>query len=171
VISVMPVTGEVVDTSEPDGGIALADIAHCLALINRWHGSTLEFYSVAQHCVLGLQFCTTDEIRRCFLLHEGGEVACGDIASPLRTASYDRTEGRVLRAVAERYELPWPLPDEVFVIDKRMAATERDQLLHPSARKHIALEAKPYRKLKIEPWTPARSRREWILAAARLGLE
>ena len=58
-----------------------------------------------------------------------------------------------------------------LVCDQIALATERDQLLHPAARKHIALEAKPYRKLKIEPWTPARSRREWILAAARLGLE
>ncbi len=171
-IATGPVSGAKLDTDAPDvSRFTIEDIAHALSHLCRWHGSTLSFYSVAEQCVRGLEFMPDEDAERCWLMHESAEaLALADIPSPLRTASFNWTEARILRAVVEKYGLVWPFPEIVKEIDSRMAATEAAQLLHPNARAHLKLTAKPIRELVIEPWSPARARKEWLREATRLGI-
>lgn len=169
-IGVAPVSGTIVDTAALKlAGLELADVWHAYARIERWHGSALgQGWTVADHVLAGMPFAERAGVAAHWLLHEAAEaIALGDIASPMRTASYNRAEDRILRAALEHFGLSWPMPDEVKIVDKRMAATEL-RLLHPRARRAIRMEAQPYRSLELRHRSRAAAERELARAAARL---
>lgn len=167
-IAVGPVTGTLLHTDAPEG-IPLVDIAHCLSQLCRWHGSTVDFYSVAQHCVIGSRMFQDEELAKHFLLHESGEAVVADIPSPLRSAGFTRLEDRVLRKVLEHHGLGWPQPSEIKEMDKRMAATEAKQLLHHDAARLLGFRQKPL-QIEISPWAPRRARKAFLARARELGL-
>ncbi|KKL16766.1 hypothetical protein LCGC14_2492310, partial [marine sediment metagenome] len=63
---------------------------------------------------------------------------------------YKELENRILRAVAIKFDLPWPPPPEIKEADNRLLATEKRDLFPP--------EPAPWRELpdaydfKIEAW-------------------
>lgn len=82
-------SGQAVDTLavEPSK-VRIEDVAHALALKNRFTGHTRFPYSVAQHCILGagaLRFeGASTATQLAFLLHELSEVYLPDVSGPLK---------------------------------------------------------------------------------------
>lgn len=85
------VSGRLVDLAAPvPEGITIRDIAHHLALINRFTGATALPYSVAQHsCVVAKIAEQADRhplLALQALLHDAHEAYTGDISTPMKAA-------------------------------------------------------------------------------------
>jgi hypothetical protein len=126
-------TGLAFEPLDPDPSlIRLADVAHSLALTCRFNGHTTEFYSVAQHSVIVSEI--VPEVDAVWgLLHDAAEAYIGDMIRPLKQQipHYRSIEERVARAVAKRFELPWPIPTSVHLADNIVLATEKRDLMAP----------------------------------------
>ena len=110
--------------------IHIEDIAHSLALQCRFKGHVKDFYSVGDHCLFVLSKANH---KLWGLMHEAAETYMSDIITPFkyhwRWRSYlKRMENRILKVVAKKYNLPWPIPKEIHEIDQRMWATEQRDL-------------------------------------------
>jgi hypothetical protein len=77
-------SGQALDPFDPDPkAIRFADIAHGLALTNRFAGQSKAPYSVAQHCVVG-SWLIDSKFALPFLMHELGEVYLGDVITQVK---------------------------------------------------------------------------------------
>lgn len=88
------------------GSISLHDIAHSLALINRFNGHTVRPISVAEHSI-GVALMVPAEHRLGALLHDAAEAFVGDMAAPLKKLcpGFVEIEELAHKAVAERFGL------------------------------------------------------------------
>jgi hypothetical protein len=130
--------------------LCLEDIAHSLARLCRFNGHTVEFYSVAQHAAeMSLQAMEDRlprEVCRWCLLHDAAEAYVTDVPRPIKAGlgwqlqgdacgeepyflSFAAVELVVMRAIAEKFSLPWPMPPVVAEYDLRMLVTEKRDLL------------------------------------------
>jgi hypothetical protein len=116
--------------------ICIEDIAHHLALENRFGGATILPYSVAEHSI---EMCklAPEELKLEALLHDAEEAYYKDLPTPLKrlirdeiaTNLWDRTIHWFRGILAEKYKLS---RDEYHLIKEmnlRMALTERNILL------------------------------------------
>lgn len=108
----------------------MVDIAHALSNKCRFAGHTREFYSVAQHAVLVSQHLP-QELKLWGLLHDAGEAYFADIPNPIKREYelFSEIEDPIMRVVAEKFNLVWPMPSEVKHYDLVMLATEARDLL------------------------------------------
>lgn len=109
--------------------IELRDVAHSLANQCRFTGHTSEFYSVAEHSVrvsLMLEYDPT--LAMWGLMHDASEAYLTDLAAPVKRSpimvNYRVAESALMRQVAQRFSLPYPIPDEVKHADAVMLHTE-----------------------------------------------
>lgn len=117
--------------------VRIEDIAHALSHQCRFSGHTREHYSVAEHSVRVSElleewrFDVTSQLWG--LLHDASEAYLVDLPSPLKVtpafASYRLAEDRLMRAIAARFDLPWPEPQEVRAADGVLLATEARDLM------------------------------------------
>jgi len=78
--TILTYTGRIFDFWEPTlEMICIDDIAHALALINRYNGHTHTPYSVAEHCER-MSYLPGDPLVN--LLHDAAEAYIGDVPSP-----------------------------------------------------------------------------------------
>lgn len=156
--------------------VAVEDIAHALAMQCRYSGHTLWHYSVAQHSVLCSKAIEGgSELKFEALMHDASEAYLQDMARPLKKdpyvgQAYRGAEKRVQRVLADVFDLAWPEPPEVKVIDTRILHDERTALL-PRARVgrwSPEIEAMDGLGVRIERWTPVRAEREFLLRYERL---
>lgn len=105
--------------------LRLEDIAHALALTNRYGGHSPFPWSVAQHSLL-VAALLPEEQALWGLLHDAAEAYVGDMIAPLkvRLAPYRSIDDHVMRQVATAYNLPWPAPPEVHEADLTVGAAE-----------------------------------------------
>jgi len=110
--------------------IDIGDIAHSLSLLCRFNGHCREFYSVAEHSLRVSRLCAPEQALW-GLLHDAAEAYFGDIPRPVKAQfpAVADMEERLLRAVAERFALPWPPPAAVREADERLLATEARDLM------------------------------------------
>ena len=110
----------------------LVDIAHALSLLCRFNGHCRTFYSVAEHCVR-VSRALPDELALWGLLHDSAEAYLSDLPRPvkLEIPYFVEIEERLLRLVARRFELVWPMPPSVAEADTRLLATEARDLMAP----------------------------------------
>lgn len=94
---IMTYTGKVFDFWMPNAKqICIEDIAHALALTNRYGGHTREPYSVAEHCIRASYIPGDDsEYSLGILLHDAAEAYVGDIASPQKQALWWKEQSKV----------------------------------------------------------------------------
>jgi uncharacterized protein len=107
--------------------ICIEDIAHALSNICRFTGHCREFYSVAQHSVFVSSYvCGENSLWG--LLHDASEAYLCDIARPIKTSTgmeeYCQIEQTLMQVIAEKFELPWPIPEEVKQVDNEFLMTE-----------------------------------------------
>jgi hypothetical protein len=136
-------TGRAFDLLEPTPDmVCIEDIAHHLALINRFTGATREPYSVAQHSVL----CSTivsERLALTALLHDAAEAYCTDLSRPMKEAmrsvhgfdAYKLISERVEQAIGDKFGVELVhLADEVKHADMSMLGAERVHLHHSAPR-------------------------------------
>ena len=114
--------------------IDIKDIAHSLSMQCRFNGHCLSFYSVAEHSVRVSNICPA-EYKLWGLLHDAGEAYASDIPRPIKCQidGYDSIEESILKIVAAKYNLCWPVPPEVLEADNIILATEARDIMssHP----------------------------------------
>lgn len=127
--------------------VKIEDIAASLAKTCRFTGHTKRFYSVAQHCVMGVRAGRgaglNDHDLLHVLLHDAAEAYLGDVSKPLKSLlpDYKKLEAISERVIAARYGLTFPWPAFVKQIDDRLLVTEQRDLM-PRGERYIDVE--PY---------------------------
>jgi hypothetical protein len=141
--------------------IDVVDIAHALSQLCRFGGHCRVFYSVAEHCVRASRI-VAPELRLWALLHDAAEAYLADVPRPLkqRIPEYHGHEDRLLKRIAQRFRLPWPIPAAVFDADDRMLATEARDLMAPPPAPW-GLTAQPLAET-IVPWTAVAAERAFL---------
>lgn len=166
--SIQLISGEYFDFANPDKcKFKPYDIAHALSKVARCNGHTLgdDAYVVGQHCVHAHDQAPR-EFRFEALMHDAPEFVLGDITTPLKQLLPDfmAVEKRVEHAMARQFHLPFKMSPEVKLVDRRMAATEKRDLMpvDPPGESWESLEGiEPYDNLTVQVWSPRRARDEW----------
>lgn len=144
----------------------IQDVAWSLSHQNRFYGHTKRPYSTAEHCCRACDI-VADEFKFPTLMHDAGEVFCGDVSSKLKALlpDYKRIEKRIEEVVAKKWKMPFPFPPEVKRADLIMLATELRDLVP-----HGTWNDLPYKPLteKIVPWSPEKARQEFLKRFHRL---
>lgn len=117
--------------------VDIRDIAHALALTNRFTGHTPEPYSVAQHSVLVANLCkpggfyADPNLHLWALLHDSGEAYLADISRPVKMAFMEQVgpflkevESGIMKAVCGKFGLSIQEPPEVKKADDDALANE-----------------------------------------------
>lgn len=186
--SVGTVTGKLFSFLDPDPAeICLEDIAHGLSNLCRFNGQTSAFYSVAQHSVLVSLLCNARDALW-GLFHDAAEAYLGDIVSPIKRnlgmEQYRLAERVVMRAVAERYGLPWevhsnaedksgPEPMSVKLADRLAVYLELRDVMNTDAIRYGYRVERPDLSIlgiTIEPLLPPDAKALFLARAAELGI-
>ena len=159
--------------------VDIRDIAHALSLKCRFGGHCRQFYSVAEHSVLTAELMRQRRgndltLTRWALLHDASEAYVVDIPRPAKRqlGEYIKIEDAIQRAVAERFELPWPMPEDVHEVDHDLLSIELraympsqpDALLPPLPVDWSVDE------LPIQPLFPSLAETEFLDKAKSLGI-
>ena len=125
--------------------LTIDNIASSLSKLCRFAGHVTRFISVAEHSVLVSEH-VPKKMRLAALLHDASEAVLVDLPKPVKSMlpQYLAIEDLVMKSIAERYGLPWPLPVEIKLADKRMCLTEA-RLLLASKAAGWGWSVKPYR--------------------------
>ena len=122
------------DHPKPDS-VLVYDIAHALSQLCRFGGHTVQFYSVAQHCVQ-VSIRVEQELGDWgleALFHDVEEYAgYGDIVSPAKATlspMYKNAVEPLRIKIFTILGLRYPYPDQIHDIDLRMCATEHRDLM------------------------------------------
>lgn len=161
------------------GSMQLDDIAAALSKICRFNGHTKEFYSVAEHCVRMARElnCEGHPLMTQFwaLMHDAVETYICDIPSPVKRAlddlswhyllgygSYKQLYDSLEKHLLSEFGIVMnPCRDQIVAVaDKRMLATERQQLM--GSMLELVSDAEwgglggiePYPDMFISCWTP-----------------
>lgn len=110
--------------------IAIEDIAHALALTNRYGGHTEYPYSVAQHSML-LTAHVPIHLMGVALLHDAYEAYGADVPRPLKAhlPEYQEIEDRNLRVIFFKFGLDYKLLDELHYFDTAICLDEMAALM------------------------------------------
>lgn len=144
--------------------ISPEDIAAGLAKQSRYTGHTVGYrpYSIAQHC------CHASDVaprKYAFeaLMHDAPESVLGDIATPLKQLlpDYKVIEERITVTFAKWFGFPSHMRPDVKVIDIRMAATEKRDIMPGNEEWEMLRGITPY-DLHIKPWDSERAFTEWL---------
>lgn len=148
-----------IDDPQP-ADINLMDLAHALAMQCRFNGQCHYFYSVAQHSVLVSNLAIENPLWG--LLHDASEAYLPDVPRPFKShlENFKELENRILRVIIEKYDLEWPMPEEVHAIDGHIVADEAIQLwsgAYPSWTQYFEPLG-----IEIQPWSPEVARTRFI---------
>ncbi len=110
--------------------IDIRDIAHALALTNRFTGHTPMPYSVAQHSVYVSRHCDTKDALW-GLLHDAPEAYLADLSRPAKigirefgVTIFDEIDERAMKSVCSKFGLPMEQPASVSRADETVLASE-----------------------------------------------
>ena len=140
---IMTRSGIAIDPLHPRAeDIVIEDIAHALALTNRFGGHTKIPYNVANHCVLvslALEIERPDLALK-GLLHDGAEAYACDLPRPLKRqevfAPYRLAMDYLQSVIYQAFGLTDDEPDALHLIDRRMFRTEQRDLMPPQLVGH-----------------------------------
>lgn len=109
--------------------ISIRDIAHQLALTNRFRGATQEPYNVAQHSLLVSYLSATPDLLE-GLLHDAAEAYLGDQVKWVKDhlPDYRSLEDTVQAVIRVRHHLAPEQPESVTTADKLAFRFEAKQL-------------------------------------------
>ena len=112
--------------------VLIGDIAHHLSNNCRFVGAVKTHFSIAQHSVI-VSSLVPEQDALWGLLHDASEAYLSDISRPVKRflAGYEELEERLMRVVATKFGLPWPMPDSIRLADDICVCTEQRDLLKP----------------------------------------
>jgi len=126
-------SGKKFDVVKPHvDAICIIDIAHALSNICRFTGHCKEFYSVAQHSlIVSSVFPTGSNEAMWGLMHDSPEAYIQDVARPVKQylQTYVQMENRIVKVIAEKFELQLPIPQVVLDMDDQVLMAEAEQLM------------------------------------------
>lgn len=131
--------------------IKIDDVAWHLARQCRFTCHVKNWYSTAEHSILGARQAKNTQIAREFLVHDAGEFVFGDLSSPIKRLCpdykemSDRFQDFCFRAFLGYIPEEGPLKE----IDSRLCATEM-RVLRGSPDE--SLEAEPYTDVHFYNW-------------------
>lgn len=152
----------------------IIDVAHHLAMQVRFNGAVKDFYSVAEHCVLGshivyflamLSGATEKEAKLLafeFLMHDAWETWAGDMIRPIKNgtacgAEFKKLERPGEAAVRIRWNLMVPTPPIIKQVDSEMCAVEQRQRYESPLDAQWTNMVHPQVKLQFWPWQQAKA--------------
>jgi uncharacterized protein len=141
--------------------ITIEDIAHTLSLLCRFGGHCKEFYSVADHCIRAAYYAPVGfELEA--LLHDATESYLVDMPRPIKYSlqGYLDLEKNIDVVVRKKFNLPEVMSPEVKLIDARMLATEKRDLMNPTTKEWHELPD-PFEE-KIYPRSPQLAERDFL---------
>jgi len=137
--------------------IHFIDIAHSLSNICRFNGHCLQFYSVAQHCVIVSQ---NVDLKNAMwgLLHDAGEAYVGDMIRPMKCVfpEFVKIEDNILKLIAKRFHLCRNIPDQVRDVDNRILLNERRDIMM-STKDEWGIDGEPLTIGEIIPVSPCKA--------------
>lgn len=149
------------DFQDPDPDVIhIEDIAHALALTNRYAGHTPYPYSVAQHSVLASRVAPPGlELQA--LIHDAQEAYVGDLPSPLKKMlpGYRAVEDQLQAIIRAKFGLPIKFDPRVKEVDVRMLVTEAKAFGLTWWNTH---GVDPYPVLPIRPWAWEDAKRRFL---------
>ena len=166
------------DEPTPDM-IDMGDIAHHLALLNRFVGATRQPYSVAEHslhvCDYLIELYPDDrELALYGLLHDAHEAYLGELISPAKwqmraeagVDAYEALAERLDKAIFQAAGLPPAMSPRIALAvadaDAVMLATEARDLMSPHPD-DWGLKAVPWRYVNVsDPFTWGDARTRWL---------
>ncbi|MBZ0104006.1 MAG: metal-dependent phosphohydrolase [Sulfuricella denitrificans] len=149
--------------------VDIHDIAHSLSHLCRFNGHTRKFYSVAQHSVL-VSVIVPESLALDGLMHDAAEAYLSDITSPVKPLLEELAliESRIHESIAIAVEARYMvaisrvIPPAVKHADLVMLATERRDLMTPTADDWPCLEGITARDEQITAWDPETARRMFL---------
>jgi hypothetical protein len=161
-------SGGRVSVLEPqESEIKLSDIATSISKQCRFNGHCNDFYSVAQHCVLGAKFALKHfdrDTAREFLLHDATEAYVGDLIRPVKIMipEFGIVESGFWGAISRRFSVPYEHTDSCQLIDNIMVTWEKRDLLPNSEEWPRLPEISGYNLPTIRCWGWRKSEREYL---------
>ena len=157
--------------------IEMIDIAHALSNLCRYTGHCRQFYSVAEHCVIGTSAMARRltmpkeliiENQKLFLLHDAAEAYMNDLCRPVKKMpefrQYEEAEYGLQNAINRRFHLPLDpltyLP--VSEMDNVMLATEAKILFSQTDGWFFPEPHDP--RIKLGCWNPNVARERFMMA-------
>lgn len=149
--------------------IDIRDIAHALSMKCRYGGHSKQFYSVAQHSVLVARHASAEDALRA-LLHDAHEAYSpfGDVPRPIKqadpalSAAINKVEANLDRAIAAKFDLPWPIKNKAIdILDARILMDEREHVMAPSPHEWNIVAA-PL-GISIAQWSPEFAREKFLI--------
>jgi len=106
--------------------INIEDIAHQLAYQTRYRGALEDYYSIAEHCVLGSQVIDPNYALE-FLLHDAEEAYLGDMSAPIKRFMPDfaRLGDEIRDVIFNKYGLTAGVSEAVHQLDLAICITEK----------------------------------------------
>lgn len=140
--------------------IHIKDIVHCLSLIQRYNAHTKIPYSVLNHLIICHDYAP-EKYKKEALSHDFSEAYLCDIPSPLKILipQYKEIELRVEKVMAKKFNLVFPFPSEIKIIDLTVRATEQRDLMRGKDYKYSLYL--PYDK-KIKPLSTEKCKEEFM---------
>ncbi|UXS00805.1 hypothetical protein [Agrobacterium tumefaciens] len=117
--------------------LTIEDVAYSLSFQSRFTGHCVSrrtgervYYPISQHCVVMAGHAEPGH-KMAALMHEVGEVTCGDMNAPLKSEcpDYKRIEKRCEAAGLARFGVEVRDPTYIKFLDMRMLATEQRDLM------------------------------------------
>lgn len=101
--------------------IFIEDIAHALSQLCRYGGHCDPFYSVAQHSIIA-SYLIEPKFALDALCHDFSEAYIMDLPRPIKyqIEQYRNMEDKLYSVIAEKFNLPQIIPDDVHMIDSLM---------------------------------------------------
>lgn len=173
--------GHMLDFADPDATVFdLQDIAHHLARLCRFNGSTDEFYSVASHSVyvaleLERQGYSTRVVQSA-LLHDSPEAYLGDVTSGLKRLlpEYRALEKRFAMLIEKRFGVYFDGNPTIKDADIRARLAEARDLFreypYPRELLHGGEDGREAFTTPVVPQTPDEAEWAFMGLARRLGL-
>lgn len=127
----------------------IEDIARSLSMQCRYNGHIDRFYSVAEHSVIMSYMASTDDVAKWCLMHDATEAYIGDMVRPLKFLfpEFSEMEDKVHLVLAERFDLPYTMPDEVKKWDDVICSNEKEALI--SGGEHWTNMPPPHPTIKV----------------------
>jgi hypothetical protein len=143
--------------------IDIVDIAHALSNQCRFNGHVNMFYSVAEHSVL-VSNNLPDELKLWGLLHDASEAYMGDMVRPLKNdmPKFLEAEENLMWVIADKYNLEWPMPKEVTLMDNIVLATEKRDIKGPAPRSWGYIDTLTPLDYHIQCWPPFSARKFFL---------
>lgn len=176
---------------DEDPQYALADLVWGCARMCRFAGQISpehEHYSVAEHLVLLTRWLMqTDDpeivelmpdtpaecrrVLRTLAAHDLQEGLVQDMVRPMKRQDpfYRKVEDRLSAHMARRWDLIFPLPSVVKLIDNRALVDERAQALRPSGLHWGSIEGMKPLGIELQFWSPRRAAEELFRLLEELG--